>query len=69
MSESERTFVCYICGERKPAAEQAKPCGYTKRYGQTVCLTCCEECSKEEPFPCPEYVTRQRRERKKEDKR
>ena len=63
MNELEQTFVCYLCGKTKPTAEQAMPCSYTRHFGQPVCVTCCEGCNAEEPFPCPDYEIRKRSER------
>lgn len=65
MSEGAKTFVCYICKKSKPLEDQAIPCAYTSNFGQTVCRDCCEGCFKLEPFPCPEYKARKRKERRK----
>lgn len=65
MSELEQTFVCYLCGQTKPTTEQAMPCSYTRHFGQPVCVTCCEGCNTEEPFPCPDYEARKRSEQKR----
>lgn len=57
-------FRCYICGKVFPdQTERATPCGYD-RFGHTTCKSCCEECHNLEPFPCPEYDRRKRRERR-----
>ena len=57
-------FRCCICGEVFPdQTERATPCGY-ERFGQATCKGCCEKCHKLEPFPCPQYNTRKRREKK-----
>lgn len=57
-------FRCYICGKVFPdQTERATPCGY-ERFEQTTCKACCEKCHDLEPFPCPEYNRRKRRERR-----
>ena len=55
METKKQEFKCYICGKHKPAAEQAVPCLYTKRFGLEVCRECCEICRSSEPFSCREY--------------
>ena len=61
-------FRCYICGEVFPdQTEWARPCGY-ERFGQATCKACCEKCHDLEPFACPEYNRRKRREKKEAQK-
>lgn len=57
-------FRCYICGKLFPdQTERARPCAYDK-FDQPTCKDCCEKCHDQEPFPCPQYNTRKRREKK-----
>ena len=59
-------FRCYLCGKDFPdKSQQATPCGYA-RFGRHVCKGCCEGCHDLEPFPCPEYNRRKRREQRRE---
>lgn len=65
MSEAKNApFRCYICGKVFPdQTQRARPCGYD-RFGHATCKDCCERCHKQEPFPCTQYNTRKRREKK-----
>lgn len=57
-------FRCYICGKLfEDQTERARPCAYD-RFDQPTCKSCCEKCHDQEPFPCPQYNTRKRREKK-----
>lgn len=59
-------FRCYLCGKDfQNKTQQATPCGYG-RFGRAVCKDCCEACNSLEPFPCPDYNRRKRREQRRE---
>lgn len=61
MLESAGDLKCAICG--KPI-KQVKPCFYHDRYGEIVCDECCEECYKQEPFPCKDHDKRVKKDRR-----
>ncbi len=53
--ESGGGLKCAVCGKN---VERVKPCAYYRRWGQVTCDECCEECYRQEPFPCEDHDER-----------